>query len=112
MNQNLQYFQAYCQLNDLPFDESRWVVGESIVKQEKKLHSLSRWSFFLNEFDQYCKGEIDLEPMMTLGDGMNEKKIQQSPLAHQAVSGMLSQMAIDPKAYNNACVVVDHLAGH
>jgi hypothetical protein len=25
---------------------------------------------------------------------------------------MLSQMAIDPKAYNNACVVVDHLAGH
>ena len=38
MNQNLQYFQAYCQLNELPFDESRRMVGEQIIKQEKLIN--------------------------------------------------------------------------
>lgn len=110
MNQSLEYFKAYCQLNQLPIDKSWVAAAEQVIKKEKKLHSLSRWSFFLDVFDEYCRWDVALEVMMTMGDSLSEQQIKQSAMAQSACAQLWTQLQLDEKAYTNAVVVVDEIA--
>lgn len=114
MNQKLQYFQWYCELNALPFDKSRTAIAELVSESKKSLTSYSRRSYCFEWFDQYCRDQIDLETFMTIGDGMNPQTISQHPLALKAVQIIQTQLKIRDDALQWSIVVVDQLAslGH
>jgi hypothetical protein len=94
MNQNLQYFKGYCELNQLPFDDSRISIAQKIEQCTKPLVSYSRWSYFFESFDEYCREKIDIEAFITMGDGLNDQSISQHPLALQAVQAIQTQLKI------------------
>lgn len=112
MNQNLQYFQAYCELNALPFDQSWLAIAEQINKQEKNLYSLSRWSYLFEWFNEYCSWAIDLETFMTIGDGINPTKIKQSPLFNTSIQEIVIHLWMDENFWKSQLFVVDERATH
>lgn len=110
MNQNLQYFEGYCELNQLPADESRISIAQKIEQSTKPLVSYSRWSYFFESFDQYCRGKTDIETFLTMWDGINDQHISQHPLALQAVQAIQTQLKIREDALQWSWIVVDYAA--
>lgn len=110
MNQNIQYFKWYCELNKLPIDESWISIAEYIEQSTKTLVSYSRWSYVFEWFDKYCRGSMDLEIFMTLWDGVNAHQIIQHPLASQAMQAIQTQLRIHEDGLQWSLVVIDAVA--